>query len=373
MRSSLIFDEPSAPRVGPFQSTGDWYLHSDSPEARAARSEINKWYSTFPDRDGMVLSRLRGNDEIGAAQALDELYVHHLLSGYCEARYEEGEQSPDFRLYRSGNYLAGIEVLTLFAESRFDSQIARNSRLVDELNNRVKSSTWLAAVRAGEWVQKPKITDIARWLETAIDRLPQPTPDMAGKKCFSATYSRGDFELHFAFMPREPVGAARQPKGIVQIGPAVFGFTQPERRLRKAISMKIGSRYDHRDQPFAVFVVVRDFSFDDDALAEALYGDVAVAYVVDEPGSSELVRKETGTFGLSRVDPGGKNRRLSCVFALMRGVTPGSQTEPPLIRCDNPFAERSFPEDILAPGFRYIAERDGKKIRMVSRTIERDV
>jgi hypothetical protein len=121
---TLVFDEPLEPSEGPFDGLADWYRHSDSREARAARRDLNAWYAAFPDREGMLLGNLQGDSDIGIEQATDELYVHHLLFRSHQVRYEEDANSPDFRLYRSSEYVAGIEVLTLFPEKDFVSATA---------------------------------------------------------------------------------------------------------------------------------------------------------------------------------------------------------------------------------------------------------
>jgi hypothetical protein len=138
MPSPLVFDEPLDPSEGPFDRLADWYRKSSTPEACAARSDINAWYAAFPDREGMLLGNLRGDSDIGIQQATDELYVHHLLAGTYEARYEEDASSPDFRLYQGDEYVAGIEVFTLFPDKDFASKESRNFALVDEINRRVR-------------------------------------------------------------------------------------------------------------------------------------------------------------------------------------------------------------------------------------------
>jgi hypothetical protein len=48
----------------------------------------------------------------------------------------------------------------------------------------------------------------------------------------------------------------------------------------------------------------------------------------------------------------------------MRGWTPGSTEAPTVFRFDNPFAEKAFPGDVLAPTFRFTARRDDYGIHM---------
>lgn len=99
MSSALIFTEPTDPSVGRLARLADWLGQTGLAGARAARRALNSWYARFPDRDGVVLSRLRGDRDDEVLQAIDELYVHDLLARSCEPRYEEDEKSPDFRLY----------------------------------------------------------------------------------------------------------------------------------------------------------------------------------------------------------------------------------------------------------------------------------
>jgi hypothetical protein len=95
-----------------------------------------------------------------------------------------------------------------------------------------------------------------------------------------------------------------------------------------------------------------------------MHGDDAIMFRAGDPDSARSIRKDNGTFGRSASAPSGKNRRLSCVFALMRGWAPGSTTSPTVIRFDNPFAKQPFPDDVLAPAFRFVARHDDSSIRM---------
>ena len=105
----------------------------------------------------MLLGNLQGDSDIGIEQATDELYVHHLLSRSYQARYEEDANSPDFRLYRSSEYMAGIEVLTLFPESDFVSKVSRNGALVDEINRRVRPVHWYVGIDVIDWRRQPRV------------------------------------------------------------------------------------------------------------------------------------------------------------------------------------------------------------------------
>jgi hypothetical protein len=160
----LVFDEPLEPSEGPFDGLADWYRHSGSMEARAARRDINAWYRAFPDRDDKLLGNLQGDSDIGIQQATDELYVYHLLSRSYQARYEEDASSPDFRMYRSSEYVTGIEVFTLFPEKEFTSELSRNTGLVDEINRRIRPVHWYVSIDIIDWKRQPRVTHIAKEL-----------------------------------------------------------------------------------------------------------------------------------------------------------------------------------------------------------------
>jgi hypothetical protein len=359
----LVFDEPINASDGPFNGYADWLRTSGTAEAQAAREDINAWYAAFPDRDRMVLSRLQGDDEIGILQALDELYVHHLLSASpYEARYEEDATSPDFRLYRSSEYVAGIEVLTLFAEESFTSRASRNATLVDEINERVSSAHWYVILDVVEWNRQPRYTEIAKWLNGVVATLGEPPPGLARANYPTARYTGAEVKLEVEFIPRSvPDPASKQ---IVGFGPAIARMVQPARRLRRNLSHKIGSRYDHRERPYAVLVSARDYACAVEDVFDALHGDRALSFQPGQPGSAQPIRMNNGTFGLSPSSPEGRNRRLGCVFALMRGWAPGNTVAPTIVRFDNPFAQQAFPEDALAPVSWFSPVQNGSGVRM---------
>jgi hypothetical protein len=172
-----------------------------------------------------------------------------------------------------------------------------------------------------------------------------------------------DFSVGVTFMRRSHAGAGP----LVALGPAVAQFVQPARRAQRAISDKGGGRYDMREKAFAVIAVIRDHACDLESLITAVYGGAAGTL---SPINPEIVLPPAGMnglFGRAADRPEGKNRRLSCVFALVPGWTPGSGDSPAVYRLDNPFAEHSFPEDILPTDHevRVAADEDFLRVRWV--------
>jgi len=354
------------PECGPFQGLADWYRRAGS-EARAARDSINTMYAAFPDRDNVVLSRLRGDDDVGVLQATDELCVHHLLSQSCEPKYEEDDTTgkrPDFRLYRSSEYLAAAEVLTLFTEEDFASEVDRSDKLVGEINARVRPTKWHVGLRVVEWRRQPRVSHLARWIEDTIAGLPEPVAGLAREDYPTARYATPEVELAFTFFPRHRTTELMASGPIVMFGPAVAHLVKPAERLRVALSRKSGSRYDTRGRPFAVIASVRDTGCNTEDIVNALYRDEVVVFDSNDLSSSRPSRKRNGFFGITSDAPNGRNRRTSCVFALLRGWAPGSDTVPAVIRLDNPFAELEFPDELLVADHRFVARRSDTQVRM---------
>ncbi|MCI3276238.1 hypothetical protein [Streptomyces cylindrosporus] len=303
----------------------------------------------------MVLSRLQGEDDIGVLQAVDELYAHDLLSRTCQVRYEEDDHSPDFRLYRRSDYIAGVELLTLFMEKEFSSEISRNDALVRGIDSRVRPDKWYVLPEINDWKRQPSLKNLTRWLREEIGNLADPAPGLAQSDYPCVIYSTPEVEIEFTFVPRRRVTSPTEREPIVVAGPIVTKFVASDRRLRSAVSQKAGSRYEHREKPFAIMISVRDTLCDTEDVINALYGDDAIAISLTNPGVATPVRRRNGVFSISAAHPEGRNRRLSCVFVLMRGWLPVTQEVPALLRFDNPWAEFPFPDDVLVPAKHLVA------------------
>jgi hypothetical protein len=366
MLPTVVYAEPSDLTDGSFSGLAEWCQLSGSREARAARKAVNDWYAAYPDRDDMVLSRLRSASESGILQALDELYAYHLLSQVCRVRYEEDQTSPDFRLYRPPEHLvASVEVCTLFPEQQFSDEIDRNARLVDAINQRIRPSNWYVGLSIIDWKRQPRMVDLERWLKEKMAALGVPSPKLPRDEYPRDIYSVPGMRLEFTFHPRRKQTPPTETEPLVAFGPAVGGFLKPERRIRNAVGRKAGGRYDHRGKPFAVLLSVRDFGCDAEDVVNALYGDEVVRLRRDNPGTAQIDRRRNGMFTISKRNPTGRHRRLSCVFVLLRGWRPETpDTAPKLFRFDNPFAEQAFPDNLLMPHGRFMTRRDDSSIRM---------
>lgn len=251
-----------------------------------------------------------------------------------------------------------FEVCALFPGQEFEADLARNARLVADLNHRVPARDWHALVGLVRWSGQPQPTEIARWLKSAIDDLPATGAEIAGDYP-DRTYASADIAIDFTFLPR------RSPRSCDRLtvgGPAMAEFPGYETRLRDILAKKGGSRSEHRDAPFAIFVNLR-VSCDTEDLINALYGDEAIAFDPDDLDSARPIRHPNGFFARTPNNPTGRNQRVSCVFA-MRGWAPGAPVQTEVTRFDNPFAARPFREGIVPAQHRFAARRESTQIRM---------
>lgn len=137
-----LFPEPTELRTSPLgwiEPAVYWFMELTRPEAIASRASVNEWYDDFQDPTGTFAARLRSEVDTDHHQALDELYVHHLLrQRFDDVRYEEGGVGPDYRVYEGGACIAGVEVLSLFQRQDWSAEEKRHWRLADALNARVR-------------------------------------------------------------------------------------------------------------------------------------------------------------------------------------------------------------------------------------------
>ena len=112
-------------------------LFGVNPTGSSCRASlINQLYARFPDSAGVFRARLRSVNNAEHLGALDELFVYERMAEDYRVAYEEGGEGPDFRAYTGDEYIAGVEVLSIFMRQDWSSEAQRHGRLTDELNSR---------------------------------------------------------------------------------------------------------------------------------------------------------------------------------------------------------------------------------------------
>jgi hypothetical protein len=338
----LLFPEPTLVHEGPLgmaEPSVNFLLESTRSVAATGRANVNDWYSRFPDHDGRFGARLISPKGTDHEVALDELLLHERLTPNARVSYEEDGQGPDFRLYLGQEHLSAIEVMSLFMEHGWSGEQARHGRIADELNRRLSIDRWFISFEIAQLDRDPSVKGLASWVSGVIDQLSNlGGPDI---RAHHDTYTANGVRLYFTFSPCKPDPAGARDR-IVGPGPIIGGFVKSAERLRVALNAKAGSRYELRDSPFAIFVGVHDPFCSLDQVEAALYGSVQY-----EVATMARSRAETGFFGRGPECPEGRNTRISCVF-VMSNWHPWQPEKARVIRMDNPFAARQFPEGLLA-------------------------
>jgi hypothetical protein len=339
---SSLFPEPDVTRDGPLgwvEPPVNFLLESTRPIAVAGRVNVNAWYSRFPDREGRFGARLKSCKGTDHEVALDELLLHERLAQKAKVSYEENGTGPDFRLYSGGRHVGAVEVMSLFMEQGWSEVQARHGRIADELNRRLALDRWFIYFDVVQLDRDPSAKALTEWASEIMEELPDPSK--SGIREHHRTYTAQGVRLSFTFAACKP--DPDRPRGrIVGPGPVIGGLVKSGDRLRTALQKKAGNRYDLRDSPFAICVGLHDPFCSLDQIEAALYGNVQY-----EVATMSRSRAQNGFFGRRPGEPEGRNTRISCVFVISNWH-PWEPEKARIIRLDNPFAARRFPEELLA-------------------------
>jgi len=322
-----------------------WFTEVTRDEASDARSHVNAWYEEFPDPDGTFAARLRSEIDADHYQSLDELFVHHLLVvDWGDVRYEEFGAGPDFRIYDpDGEYLAGIEVASLFQQEDWSADERRHGRLIDAVNAAVAPTQ---GYMIGIQIETPDVEPIPRrfiaWLRRTLDSLPEITQATA-ESLPERVFEDNGMVITVTFFRLKPDADARADPDaqIVGMGPAIGGMVNTSGRIRDRVDAKAGGRYETDDAPFLIAIGMHDTFQTDYAIETALYGTEAV-----EVPSGVLTRNNDGTFGIDPGSPTGRHRRLSAV-AFIREIRFWQPADIDIAVAMNPFATHPWPPQVL--------------------------
>lgn len=252
MQRLPLFAEPESERTRPLgwlEPAVHWLTESTRPEAVASRTTINAWYEGFPDPDGRFAARLRSEVDVDYYQVLDELYVHHLLKQrHDDVRYEEGDVGPDFRVYRDGDRIAGVEVLSLFQPKDWTDDQRQHARIADDLCARVPPTAgYFVDLRLVQADRDPAPRRFAHFIRQRLDELP-PYDQIAlpvrpsGNDLPSAVYEADGIRVAVRFLPMNPGAASlTDPDArIVGMGAPIGGEVTTAARLRQRVKRKLG-------------------------------------------------------------------------------------------------------------------------------------
>lgn len=368
MTEDVLFPEPLVPRTSPLgrvEPAVHWFTESTRDEAQTSRDVVNAWYREMDDPDDTFATRLRSGVDVDHHQALDELYVHHLLrQQYDDVRYEEGGVGPDFRVYQNGRRVAAVEVLSLFQRDDWTKEQLQHARLADELDRRLRPTAgYFVDFKLDSVDREPPPRRFADWVARQIAALPPPedlnlAAGATRANLPSAVFTAEGCRITTYFLPMRPDASARTDPDarIVGMGAAIGGMVNSGARLKDRLVAKAGGRYDIDGIPFLLAVGIHDGFCSDDQVLHGLYGGEAVVL-----GTARAVRQPDGFFGVDH-QRGGRNTRVSAV-AVISPMLCWSPSNIDTAVYENPFPTHAWPAGAL-PSTRWFGpiDRDAAEV-----------
>lgn len=320
--SDVLFPEPATPRttqMGWGEPRVHWLSECTTPDAVSARATVNAWYDDFPDHGGRLAQHLRSTTDVAHLQALDELFVHHLLrQRHQDVRYEEGGVGPDFRVYQGGRCVLAVEVATQFLKKDWKSDHQRHNRLIDEVNRRVRPTHgYFVSLDIAVDSSEPAPNHFARWLVMQLESLPPHSEvvDNDPRTIPIRAYEHNGARVTVRFLAMKTDARAKvDPDArIVGIGKPIFGYVNSGERLKNIVSDKGGDRYHITGIPYVVAVGNRDEFLSDDQVLDGLYGSTALVVGHRDPSQATLVERNDGLFAYDGRAQRRRHRRISAV------------------------------------------------------------
>jgi hypothetical protein len=364
---STLFPEPSVSFTRPLANLEPhvvWLQRSTRPDAVAARARVNAWYRDFPDPQGKLAAKLVSTDNEVLHGALDELYVHHALRKVePDVRYEEGGQGPDFRVYRAGQQILAVEVLSLFLRAEWASEERRHGELTDRLNKRFRPQGYLLDIEVLQQEQGRNLPlkELTKAAGSFLQDLPPPNVTTAasssGQPLPRADFVRDGIHVRFEARPMKPNAASlTDPNArIVGTGALIGGLVDSDERLKDRLNTKRKKRYSlDPTVPFILVVGNHDLFCDDLELLLAVYGRDWEAMVGKRPPLWHQQPQFAGFFGIGQGE-----RPYHTRFAAV-GVIGGSMpwydpTGTQWLVFDNPHGRVRLPDGLLPANHRFQA------------------
>jgi hypothetical protein len=288
------------------------------------RAVSEAWFAAYPPADASDLrGRFRSKHAGAHLGAWWELYLHHLFTclGYeieVHPRVESSDSRPDFLLTRDGEKLY-LEAAVVFSGIVDDSARdgVRKGWIIDAANRGTSPNFFVGIDFDQVGTTRPKDRAIYRpvekWLAT-LDPDRVAADHEASAELPKLTIDVNDWRVRFRAIPIKPEARGKDGARLVGMGPVTAGFVDDESQIRDTVKHK-GSRYGSLDAPSIVAInCVGSFPEDED-IANALYGSIAVQFDVGQPGSSRTVRLRNGAWIDER---GPRGRRTSAVLSAVQ-------------------------------------------------------
>lgn len=288
------------------------------------RAVSEAWFAAYPASHAADLrGRFRSKHAGAHLSAWWELYLHHLFTclGYdieVHPAVVGTDNRPDFLLTRARERLY-VEAAVVFSGivEEGDRKGVREGWIIDAANRGSSPNFFVGIDFEQIGTTRPRdraiYEPIEKWLST-LDPDRVTADHEAGGDFPELTIDINDWRIRFRAIPIKPEARGKERGRLVGMGPVTAGFVDDKSQIRDTLKHK-GRRYGTLDAPLVVAInCVGSFPEDED-IANALYGSIAVQYDVGRPGSSRPVRLRDGAWIDER---GPRGRRTSAVLSAVQ-------------------------------------------------------
>jgi hypothetical protein len=310
------------------------------------RNVSETWFAAYPTAHAADLrGRFRSKRPGAHHGAWWELYLHHL---FTQLDYEidvhpsvaGSDGRPDFLLAR-GTERLHVEAAVVFSGVVDDDEGRNGVRegwIIDAANRGTSTSFYVGIEFDQVGTLRPKdraiYEPLEQWLAT-LDPDRVAANHEAGADLPEIPIEVGDWRVRFRAFPIKPEARGKEAGRLVGRGPMTAGYVDDTQQIRDTLKHK-GGRYGNPGTPVVVAINCLGSFPQDEDIANALYGSIAVQVDVDQANSSRTVRLRDGAW-ISEHGPRG--RRTSAVLSAVQLSVHTAVRYAPQI-WHNPWAER---------------------------------
>jgi hypothetical protein len=285
------------------------------------RTELERWYSGYPDANCDLRSRFQDPDEHQHLAAWWELYTHTLFRrlGYeveVHPQMSGSTKNPDFLVSCESTSLY-VECVTMFGDTNVDNPAGR--AWICECTNRAKHPDFMVNLDIEQvGTGQPRVSQVTQpleqWLATLdADAIRADVEAGLDGPRFELTVR--DWKLHFEAWPVPPERRGQHRRMIAIYPTPGAVMIKDVAEVRKRVDKK-GAKYGSGklDKPLVVALLCWN-NVDDDDLMKALFGSTVVEWL---PGQRESIKSVRIPDGYWRP---GADRRGTRVSAVLFGNT----------------------------------------------------
>jgi hypothetical protein len=262
-------------------------------------------------------------------------------------------------MYRAGEQVLVVEVVSLFQNRDWTKEARRHGELADYLNDHIRPQRYFLHVEILEQQGNVPLSQLRSFAGKWLDTLPAPSVTTAsyqnGASLPSRDFRRSGIHVRLQALPMKPHAASYSDPDarVVGLGPVIGGLVDSHSRLKEKLEVKRKKRYAlDSSVPFVVAVGNHDTFCTDFQLMLAIYGH-GWEHVGGAPPPFPIDPKLRGFFGLGVHGERPHNRRFSAIAAFYGNVLLDPPEEPDWLLFDNPYASVQLPDGLIPATYRF--------------------